>query len=372
MKTPLLAALCAAALSAPTAGAQTVRAYFGTDGDGIYVAELDTASGTLAPPARAIEIGRPGFLAIHPNKRFLYTIAYGGPLGKQGGVAAMKIEADGTLSLLNAQSTEGRGGCHVGIDATGKCLMVAYYGSGSVASFRILEDGSLSEAQSYQLHEGSGSHPHRQDKPYAHSIIANPSGTYAYACDLGIDKVMIYRLDADRGTLAPAGEAAVPGGSMGPRHMKWSADGKHAYVLNELDLGVSLFKAARDGQMEFVRTLSTLPEDVGKDKMTSSELRIHPNGHFIYAANRDTTGAGRDSITLFSCCEEGFQRIETIPARVRVPRNFNIDPSGKWLLVGGQESHDVAVFGIDPANGKATFTGQRIPFPCGPICIEFP
>jgi 6-phosphogluconolactonase len=359
------------AMLAATAQATTV--YFGTSNSkGIYFAELDAARGTLSEPRLAIEIGRPGFLAIHPNKQFIYSTTVGTGDGKNGGVAAMRINGDGTLALLNTQSSKGPGPCHVGIDATGQCLMVANYRGGSVASFRILEDGSLSEAQSFHQHEGAGANPKRQQGPHAHSIFPNPGNTHAYASDLGIDKVMVYQLDPKAGTLAESSFAEVPGGGMGPRHLKWAADGNVVYVLNELDPSISIFKPNGDaGSLEFIRTVSVLPEDADKAEMTSAEIRIHPNGKFVYASTRDLTERGRDSISVFSRFEDGFQRLETTPAEVWSPRNFNIVPTGQWMLAGGQQSHDIAIFKIDPETGLLKFTGTKLPFDGGPICFEF-
>jgi 6-phosphogluconolactonase len=366
MKTkPLFHAALAAGMLTTTACAQTSRVYFGTSNSkGIYFAELNTKTGALTTPSLAVETTGAGFIAIHPNKRFLYST----------GISAFRINDDGTLSHLNTPPTNGRNCCHVSVDQAGQCLMAAYYGSGGVASFQIEEEGSLSDAKSFQQHEGTGEHPQRQTGPHAHSIIPNPANTHAYAPDLGIDKVMIYKLDPEAGTLTEPAFAEVPGGSMGPRHMKWSADGAYAYVLNELDLSVSVFKPGTiAGSLEHLTTVSTLPEGANREGMLCSEIRIHPNGRFVYAANRDVIGQGRDSLTVFSSFaqKKGFERLETIPAQVSVPRNFNIDPSGKWMLVGGQQSHDIAVFKVDSKTGQLTFTGTRVPFDGGPICIEF-
>ncbi|MCF7816577.1 MAG: lactonase family protein [Kiritimatiellales bacterium] len=343
--------------------AEPVRVYFGMQaGAGIHVAELDDETGELSAPRLAVKTKNAGFIAIHPNRRFLYST----------GVEAFRINADGSLTSMGSVDSGGKGCCHVGIDATGQCLMAANYGSGGVASFRILEDGSLSEARSIHAHEGSGAHPVRQTQPHAHSIVPNPANTFAYAPDLGIDKVVVYTLDPAAGVLEPSGAAVVPGGAMGPRHMKWSTDGRIAYVLNELDLGVSLFRPGpAAGSLEFIRTVSVLPACADKENMTSAEIRIHPGGRFIYASTRDLSGQGRDSISVFSCFEDGFRLLETVPAQTRVPRNFNIDPSGKWMLVGGQKSGDVAIFRIDPATGHPEFTGRKVAIPGGPICIEF-
>ncbi len=352
-------------MSSSAIAAPHARVYFGTsDSKGIYFSEFDSETGSLAEPRLAFEIGHPGFLAIHPNRQFIYSVC-------QGGVAALRINADGTLSLINRQAGDGRGACHVSVDQTGRCVMVAYYGSGSVASFRILEDGSLSKVKSYFVHEGAGEHPGRQDKAYAHSVITNPRNTHAYACDLGIDKVMIYALDSEDGTLAPAGFAAVPGGSRGPRHMKWNSEGTIAYVLNELDLTLSVFKADDEGQMKHVKTVSALPEGADRSGMTAAEIRIHPNGRFVYTSNRDITDRKRDSITVFKRFEDGLERVDTVFSEVWFPRNFNLDPTGNWMLVGGQKSHDIALFKVNPKTGLIQFSGTKVSFDGGPICIEF-
>ncbi len=369
------AVLIAAGSIVLTTVAKSQRVYFGTNnGRGIYVAELDAKNGDLSTPRLAAEVIRPGFLAIHPTGRFLYSICYGQGLEKKGGVAAFKINPDGTLSQLNVQTSDGRGPCHVSVDKTGQCLMVAYYGSGGVASFQIEKDGSLSEARSAHQHTGSGAHPKRQQGPRAHSIFPNPENTHAYAPDLGIDKVIIYTLDPEAGTLTDPMSADVPGGSMGPRHMKWSDDGAYAYVLNELSQSVSVFKPGKmAGSLEHLTTVPTLPEGADREGILCSEIRIHPNGRFVYVANRDVIGKGRDSLTVFSSFahKKGFHRLETIPAEVSVPRNFNVESSGKWMLVGGQKSADIAIFKIDAKTGQLTFTGTKVPFDGGPICIEF-
>jgi 6-phosphogluconolactonase len=342
--------------------AELERVYIGTkQSKGIYFADLDPATGTLSTPQLAAETKNCGFIALHPNGKWLYSTE----------VTAFEINTDGSLTPLNTQTTDGVNACQISLDATRQCAMVAYYNSGSVASFQTLEDGSLSDAKSFYNHEGSGEDPKRQNKPHAHSVFTNPDNTYAYASDLGTDKIMIYKIDPAAGTLTPAGEAIIPGSAMGPRHLKWNAEGSFVYVINELDLSVTVLKSIADGQLEAIETVSILPPDADKSKMACAEIRIHPNGKFIYASNRDLTEQGRDSITVFSRFEDGFQRLETTPAHVWIPRNFNIDPSGKWMLVGGMKSNDIAIFSVDPTTGLLKFTGNKVPFPGAPICFEF-
>jgi 6-phosphogluconolactonase len=344
------------------AWAKTERVYFGTrNAEGIYAANFDSETGTLSPLQLAVKTDHCGFIAISPDQQFLFRT----------GVAAYKINADSTLSLLSEKTTGEDNSVQVSVDRTGGMLMTAYYGSGCVAAWKVNPDGTLSDHGSLHRHAGSGEHPKRQTQPHAHAIISNPANTYAYAADLGIDKIMIYKMDLAAGTLAPAGEVVVPGGAMGPRHMKFDAAGKILYLLNELDLSVSIFQATENGQLTFLKSVAALPPEADKAAITAAEIRIHPNGRFVYASFRDLAGKGRDCISVLSCTETGLERIATTPAEVSVPRNFNLDPSGQWMLVGGQKSCDIAIFKIDPGTGKLTFTGEPVSFPGSPLCIEF-
>ena len=370
----LRVALLSLLFSQGTTASETVSVYFGTAQDGgIHHALFNEASGQLSPPERVADIPRAGFIAIHPGGQYLYatTQAYEKPY--PGGVAAFKINPDHSLTLLNTQPTEGRGTCHVNVDRTGHTLMATNYGSRNIAAFSILEDGSLMRANSVHQHEGAGEHPRRQKKSHPHSIFPNPANTYAYVPDLGIDKIMIYQLNPVAATLTPAGQAEVSGGAKGPRHLKFSADGRFAYVLNELSLEVSVFEAdAATGELIHHSTVSTLGDRSAIEGMSGSEIRIHPNGKFIYTANRDVQKSGRDSITSFAVKANGaLELLANTPAEVSIPRNFNISPSGQWMLVGGQASNDISIFRVDSTSGTLSFTGQKIPFEGRPICIEF-
>jgi 6-phosphogluconolactonase len=350
------------------------RVYFGTSNSpGIYFADLDSETGELSSPILAAKIENPGFIALHPNGHYLYSTTGGFEKPNTGGVAAYKITADGTLTLINKQPSEGIGPCHVSVDFTGTCLVVANYGSGSVAALKILDDGSLAPSTSVHNHEGSGTDPKRQKKPHPHSAFISPGNTHVYVPDLGIDKVMIYKLDADKAQLTPTGSATVPGSSQGPRHMKFSSEGSSAYVLNELALNVANF--AHDetsGALTYKSSTETLPNQTDKEAMSCAEIRIHSNGKFVYSSNRDLKRSGRDAISVFEVtANKDLNLIETVSAEVSIPRNFNIDPSGKWIVVGGQKSKNIAIFAIDPTTGRLEFTGTTIPFEGEPICIEF-
>ncbi|MDZ8119589.1 lactonase family protein [Pontiella agarivorans] len=360
MKAVLLS-LAVASLLSGCATAKIERVYIGTGKDGgIYFTDLDTETGQLSPPVKAADTRGAGFITVSPDNRLLYAT----------GVASFKISDNGTLTPISEQQTGEKGSCHVSTDRTGQMLMTAYYGSGSVASFKI-SDGTLSEAISIHRHTGSGKHPQRQKKAFGHSVYPNPENTHAYVADLGIDKIMIYSMNPEEGSLAPAGEAVVPGGAMGPRHMKFSADGKRLYVLNELDLSLSVFQCLENGRLNFLSTTPMLPENADKNDLTAAEIRIHPNGKLIYTSLRDRSAQRRDALITFRITATGAERIKTTPAQVWFPRNFNIDSSGQWLIVGGQLSKDIVIFSIDPKTADLTFTDTRVALESEPICFEF-
>ncbi len=211
--------------------------------------------------------------------------------------------------------------------------------------------------------------PRRQRSPHPHWTGFSPDNRFAFVPDLGLDKVMIYRVDAAKSRLEPHGHGAVPAGS-GPRHMKFHPSGKWIYVLNELDLSVSVFDYdAEQGTMKIKQTLPTVPkEQLQKERFKScSEIRVHPNGKFIYAANR-----GHDTITVFrvDSVTGTISVVEREFVRGATPRNFNLDPSARWLLAAGQASHTLASFAVDAETGEIAFTGSIVHVP-RPICVLF-
>ena len=340
----------------------------GKDG-GIYLSSLDESSGKITPPKKIVELAGTGFLDLSPDGKSLLATS-SGKKNPSGQMSLFSIGDDRSLTSTGEVSTEGNGTCHVSFDQTGKVAMFANYGSGNIGSALVGENGTFSGLASNFQHEGSSANPQRQKEPHAHSIFAGPENQYAYTCDLGTDKVEIYKIDTATGKLTEAGHASVPPGS-GPRHLKFSNDGKHVYVLNELNTSVSVFKRLTDGQLERVQDLSTLPDDSKLEGMSCSEIRVHPNGKFVYTANRDTKQQGNDSLTVFEVKADGtLTRLSSVPAAVSIPRNINLSPSGKWLITGGQNSNDLAIFRINSETGALTKTGDNIPCP-SPMCYVF-
>jgi len=351
--------------------AAEIPVYIGTGGAGIYGSSLNTETGVLAEPRVIAEIPSPNFLSLSKSGEVLYTTTREN--NKDGGVAGFKISGeDGLeLALLNQQSAKGSGSCHVNIDQSGQMLMVANYGGGSCASFPLKEDGSIGEAASFFQHEGSSVNEKRQKSPHPHSIYPGPDNKFAYVPDLGTDEVVIYALNVEEGSMKKAGAAEHPAGG-GPRHMKFGKNGKHAYVLSELTLEVVVYDRDEEtGRLTVREKVSNLKEGANKEKMSCSEIRVSKDGKFIYVANRDLKGEKRDSVSVLKVLEDGgVELVQVAPAEVWIPRNINLSPDGKWLLVAGQKSNEVTVFAVDPESGEIKFTGQRFEIPKA-MCIEF-
>ena len=337
---------------------------------GIYHCTLDRESGKLSETTLAAEAEGPGFLAMHPDGGRLYAV--GSLEGKPSVIAYAIDEQDGqpSLKLINSLEIGDGGAAHVSVDPTGRTLLTAQYGGGSVGVFSLAEDGSLKERMQLIEHSGgSGVVGNRQDAPHPHWTGFSPDNRFAFVPDLGLDKVMIYRLDAAQSKLTPHGHGEVPAGG-GPRHMKFHPGGKWINVLNELDLSVTVFDwDAQAGTMTPKQTVRAVPKkQLAKEQTSSaSEIRVHPNGQFVYSANR-----GHDTITVYAVDQETGQLtvVERENIRGATPRNFNLDPSGRWLVAAGQDSNTLACFAVDTQSGQLTYNRSNVNAPT-PICVLF-
>lgn len=352
------------------------RVYFGTytrgtESKGIYVADFDPASGAVTNVRVAAASDNPSFLAIHPNGRFLYAACevtdFQGK--KEGSVASFAIDAEtGSLKMLNHQSSRGGAPCHLVVDRSGRCVLSANYGGGSVCVHPIGEDGQLREATAFVQHTGKSVNPRRQEAPHAHSVNVDLANQFAFVADLGLDQVISYRLDAKAGTLTanPAGTAKLKPGA-GPRHFAFHPGGQFAFTNNEMDSSVTALRYdAERGALTVLDTLSTLPAGFNGDNSTA-ECLAHPSGRFVYVSNR-----GHDSIAMFAfdAATGKLTHLGNESTQGRTPRNFNLDPSGQWLLAENQASSTVVVLKVDVQTGKLVPTGTKVDVP-SPVCARF-
>ena len=331
-----------------------VGTYTGAKSKGIYLFELNTSTGALTPSGVAAETPSPSFLALAPNKRFLYA-ANEVPnfAGKpSGAVSAFSIDAaSGKLTALNQQGSGGPGPCHLVVDASGKNVLVANYSGGSVAVLPIESDGRLRPASSFIQHTGSSVNPDRQKEPHAHSINVDRDNRFAVAADLGLDKLLVYQFDYQAGTLKPNDPpfTAIAPGS-GPRHFAFHPSAPAAYVINEMQMTVTaLAYDAAKGTLKELQTISTWPADATRKGGSTAEVQVHPSGKFLYGSNR-----GNHSIAVFAIdpVKYTLTLVEHQSTKGRTPRNFGIDPTGQFLLAANQDTDNIAVFRIDQKTGK--------------------
>ena len=330
--------------------------YTGKDSKGIYQCELNLKDGSLSPVTLAGETESPSFVAFHPNKKFLYAVNEG-----KATISAFAIdEKTGNLTFLNAQPSKGGAPCHLVVDPTGKNVLAANYTGGSCICIPIEADGKLSKESSFQQHMAP--------KKNGHSIHVDKANKFALCCDLGQDKVVIYAFDAEKGTLTPHGAFDTPKGA-GPRHFAWHPDGKTAYINGESNLTIIACEYdATKGALTQKQVLTTLPKDVVRKGGSTAETVVHPSGRFVYVSNRDPY----NSIAIFAI-DPQTRELKAVGHQamgVKTPRNFAIEPTGKYMLVANQSGGNVIVFRIDQATGELTPTEASTKV-ASPVCVRF-
>jgi 6-phosphogluconolactonase len=343
--------------------------YTGPKNKGIQAFSYGTSAASLDSLGMVGEMPQPSFLALHPSGHFLYAVSELGNNGKEdGGVYAWAIDRDtGKLNFLNKQSSGGGGACHLVVDKTGKCLMVANYGTGSATAFPVGERGHIGAMGGKIQFSGSGPNPRRQKGPHAHAVVLSADNRFLFVPDLGTDQIHILRVDVEKAGLEennPASAAVKPGS--GPRHFTFSPNGKQAYVVSEMGSMVTVFDyEPQRGALTKSQEISTLPEDFG-GVSNAAEIEIDSAGKFVYASNR-----GNDSIAVFGVDHSGKLRlIEVVPTGGKTPRNFAIAPGGHWLIAANQDSDTLVVFARDTGNGRLKAAGKVVETP-SPVCLVF-
>jgi 6-phosphogluconolactonase len=354
-----------------------VGTYTGPKSQGIYLFRLQ-ADGPGAPQnIRLVPLGlaaatsNPSFLEIDLKRRLLFAVnevnQFDGTPG--GGVSAFAIDArTGRLAPINQRPSMGTAPCHLVLDRSGRHLIVANYGSGSVSVLPVAPDGRLGAASHVVQHAGSSVDPQRQTGPHAHCVTFDRANRFVFVCDLGLDKVLAYRLDVQRGQLIahdPPFAQVKPGA--GPRHMVFRPDGRFAYVVNEMTSTITAFRYDADaGALHDVQTVSTLPEHF-QGANSGAEIAVHPSGRWLYVSNR-----GHNSVALFTIDPNAgtLAWVEEQGTRGFKPRHFGIDPAAAYLAVGNQDSDTILVARVDAGTGRLTPSGV-LAHAASPVCMLF-
>jgi 6-phosphogluconolactonase len=344
-----------------------VGTYTGKQSKGIYRCEFDAATGKLGKPELAAEVASPSFLAIHPSKKFLYAVGETGAGKKSGAVHAFTLDAkSGELKRIGSAESRGAGPCHLVVDATGKNVLVANYGGGSLAMLPLRPDGNFSGGSTAVQYVGKGANAQRQEAPHAHSVNLDPNNKIAVVADLGLDQLHIYKFDPDNLSLKASESTFKLADGAGPRHFAFHPTKPFAYVINELNCTINALHYTTEGKFESVQTITTLPHEF-RQGYSTAEVQVHPSGKFVYGSNR-----GHNSIAGFKVDQESgkLTAIGHQGEGIKTPRNFGIDPTGKWMIVGNQDGHSMVVFAINPESGELTPTGPTVEVGA-PVCVKF-
>jgi 6-phosphogluconolactonase len=375
---PILAVV---GLSALIGTAATVRAkeascwvYFGTSATdarrGIYLSSLDQGTGALSPARKVADKSDSVFVAFSPDRKHLYALAEVRRFAMNPVEAIETYEVDvatGNLTNVGERVAGGPESCHISVDPSGRCVLTANYDGHYVEVFPILKDATVGARTSIVRHSGSGPNLTRQESAHPHSINVDPTGRFAIVADLGLDRLFVYRLDPTTGTLSPNDPPSVqvaPGA--GPRHFAFHPDGTHAFVINEMGGSITAFKWDGDkGILTPYETVPILPKDF-KGLNTSAEVVVSKDGHFVYGSNR-----GDDSIVIhaFDSSTGKLTFVQRMTDGIKVPRNYAIDPSGKWLVCGNLTANTATVYQIERETGRLTLIGT-IAVP-EPLCVRF-
>ncbi len=343
----------------------------GGPGIGFSVARFNLETGALSAPELVAEAPLPAYFVISPDQRFLYTCNSGDSFHGRpnGGISAYTLDArTGGLSFINAVSAEGLDPSYITLDRPGTHVLVANYKSGNFVIYAVLPDGSLGARTDLVQHTGSSIHPIRQLHAFAHSIIEDPSGRFVLVADLGIDKLLVYRYDNTTGTVTsndPPGVDVTPGD--GPRHVSFHPNGRWAYLVAEMGSSVHVFEWHADtGTLVPIERSSTLPDDFA-GVSTTAEIRVHPNGKFVYVTNR-----GLNSLAIFAIDQQTgrLTLFDQVPTRGEKPRNFEFSPDGSWLIVTNHDSHNATVYSLNQDTGRLTQVGDPVAMPY-PYCPRF-
>jgi 6-phosphogluconolactonase len=364
LATTLALAFQLSAFAMPSSHLIFLGTYTKTDSRGIYAVRLDAATGALGEPTLVAETPNPSWIAFSPDKKFLYAV-------RETEAQAVGFAVDAARAKLTplpaAPSPAARPPSHLAVDATGRVLVAAHYAEGFVESLAIRVDGTLGPPAKI-FHSGKSVNPERQTQPHAHSVTLSPDNRFVIVCDLGLDKIFSYALDPAVAKLTPAAQpfvATAPGA--GPRHFKFSNDGRHAYAITEMGGTVEAFDyAAATGALTPLQKISTVPADFTGLKW-GAEVRVHPNGKFLYASNRT-----HDSLAVFAIAADTgrLTLVEIVSSGGKTQRNFALSPDCVWLGCAHQDSTNLTTFRVDPATGRLARTAHTAKVSMA-VCVLF-
>jgi 6-phosphogluconolactonase len=346
-----------------------IGTYTTGDSKGVYVYRLYEEKGRLSylnefTTTDDTAFTNPSYLTVSDNNRFIYAVNE----NKVGGVTALSFDPNtGKMKFINSQPSHGSSPCHIMVDKDQKNIFVANYSSGNLAVFPLGKDGSIGAMSQNIQDSGTGVNKERQEGPHVHMSVFSPNEKYLFYNDLGTDKINIMRYHASK--VPPLTPADVPFVTVkpgnGPRHATFSPDGKFMYLLQEMGAAINVY-SYDNGKLTQVQTISMLPDNF-KGQVGAAAIHISPNGKFLYATDR---GDDND-INVFSIDQVTGQLkfVSRNTSLGKGPRDFMIDPQGKFLIIANQYTNTVHVLRIEPSTG--VLTGPLSTIQVGnPVCVK--
>lgn len=330
---------------------------------GIYVYEFDVNSGDFKLKNATENVVSPSYLSVSADNKFVYAVNEN---GNQSTVSAFSYDSkSGKIKLINKNDALGADPCHLINDS--KNVIIANYSGGNIAVFKKNADGSITEGQQLIQHEGKGTNEARQEKAHVHMVAFSPDKKFVLANDLGLDKVFIYQYNpgAAHEILKLKGSVDVKKGS-GPRHLTFSKDGKYVYLIQELDGTLTTFSYDKSGSLKLIKETSILAKGF-TGGTGAAAIKIAPDGKFLYVTDR----VDANNIAVYKILKNGnIQLVEQQSTLGKGPRDFAIDPTGNYLLVGHQYTNEIIIFKRDKTTGKLNATGKKIEL-CSPVGLVF-
>nr|WP_315220891.1 lactonase family protein [uncultured Flavobacterium sp.] len=331
--------------------------------NGIYVYEFNAVSGDFKLKNSSDNVLSPSYLSVSADNKFIYAVNEN---GTQSTASAFGYNSkSGKVDLLNKNETLGDDPCHLINDY--KNVIVANYSGGSIAVFKKNPNGSISTVQQLLQHDGKGPNTARQEKAHVHMVVFSPDKKFVLSNDLGLDKVFIYKYNADsKNEVLTLKESIDVKPGSGPRHLTFSKDGKFVYLIQELDATLTTFSYDKNGNLKKIAETSILPKDF-QGGTSGAAIKISPDGKFLYVSDR----ADVNAISVYKIQKNGaVELVEQVSSLGKGPRDFSIDPTGSYLLVAHQYTNNISIFKRDKTTGKLKDTGKKIEL-CSPVGLVF-
>ncbi len=360
-----------AAHAAITAHAKTssMHVYIGTythdmgpggKADGIYVADWDPAAGTLAQLRRAVASTDPSFLAIPPNGAVLYAVNEAEDIpqkdgSKGGAVSAFRRDpVSGALTERNRVPSGGSDPAHITVDRSGRNVFVANYSSGTLTSFRAGKHGLSGPVARIAFH-GHGPNRDRQEAPHTHGVTLSPDERFLLVNDLGIDRIMVFHVDQATAALKDTGAPYDARPGSGPRHCVFHPNGKWVYSINELLSTIDVLAWDAETGTLTLQSVARIRAPHFDGVTKAAQVAVDAKGRYLYASDR-----GDDMLTVLRIdgSTGALSLVERVASGGKTPRDFALDPTGRWLVVANQDSQNIVVFARDPRTGRLTATGR--------------